>query len=55
MLLDEILYEDLGNPQNVYVGKNMDEKEAKNKAKKYATRDFRGVKYNKKTGYVTLT
>jgi hypothetical protein len=41
--------------QRVFVGKGLAWTEARAKAKEKAARDWRGMSYNKATGYATLT
>lgn len=54
MLTFRQYFEDLGSPETVFVGKGLTKEEAWKKAFKKATKDFRGMKYDEKTGKVTL-
>jgi hypothetical protein len=42
-------------PQRIQVGPGLDGREAMRRAKRRATRDFRGAKYDKRTGWMILT
>lgn len=54
-IAEKSLKEDLGSPETIHVGKGLTKDEALSRAKRKATKDWRGVSYNEKAGTVTLT